>query len=1066
MKETNLNQRKSINLFFVLGLAGIVVLLLLLAASGGKRVVSAAPTGAQSADGIWQDVDESTLRPAGDRVIVPTAYRTISLDWVALNNLLAQAPAVRGGAEIILWLPLPNGDYGRFQIYQTSVMHPDLAAKFPEIQTYAAVGIDDPTAYARLDSTPKGFHAMILSGNGRTFIDPYTDDNTDLYQSYFASDFIPNLPEDFEPDVVVKNPANLIQPEQPPTIDGLVSSGSQLRTYRLAMAATGEYTQFHGGTVPLALAEIVTAVNRVAGIYEREVAVTFQLIANNDQIIYTNGATDPYTNSSGGTMLGQNQTTLNSVIGSANYDIGHVFSTGGGGIAGLGVVCGSAKAQGVTGLGSPIGDPFYVDYVAHEIGHQFDGNHTFNGSSGSCAGGNRNGSTAYEPGSGTTIMAYAGICDPQNVQNNSDDYFHGISFDEIVSFTTSGSGNSCAAVSSTGNTVPTADAGSSYSIPLNTPFTLTGTGSDPDGTASLTYNWEEFDLGPTGSPTSPSGNAAIFRSFSPTTAPARTFPQISDIVNNTQTLGEILPSYGRTMNFRFTVRDNQAPAGGVASDDTTVTAVSNTGPFLVTAPNTAVTWTGNTTETVSWNVAGTDLAPISCANVDIMLSLDGGFTYPTVLEMNTANDGSTNVLVPNLSTSSARVRVACAGNIFFDISNTDFTITLGGGPTPTPTETATATPTGVPPTATLPATASPTPLPTNTPGPGGQTIIFNAVADAFTMANRPTSNLGGATTLRLDASPETNSYLRFDVQGVTGSVTQATLRLNLQTTSSQGFAVHEVADNSWGELTITSSNAPGLGNIVNSAGSTSANSYTEVDVTSYVTGDGLISFGLSTTDTNLILASSRESGNMPELVITYGGGPTATPTATASPTPVGPTPTATATASPTAVPPTATNTPTPGPGGSTFTFNTSDDAIVLSNRSTINYGSATILGTDDAPEIRSYLKFNVASLDGSVASATLRLFVSSGSAAFDVAQVSDNSWTQSGITFSSAPLPGVVVNGSGTFSSGTWVEIDVTSYISGDGTFSLTLLPVGIGRVLFDSAEAGNSPELVVVTGP
>ena len=696
MNDANQAHRDKLNYVVVLGILGLALLIGLFAASGRGRNVTAAPVGAQSADGIWQDVDEAILSITGERVIVPTAYRTVSLDWAALNSLLANAPDGLTEAEVvILFLPLPDGSYGRFQIYQTAVMHPDLAAKFPEIKTYAGVGLDDPTAYVRLDTTPKGFHAMILSENGRVFIDPYSVDSIDLYQSYYASDFVPNLPEDFAPDVVVEPEGESV--EKPDAIAGAISSGGQLRTYRLAVAATGEYTQFHGGTKTLAMAEITTAINRVTGIYEREVAVSFQLIANNDDIVYTNGATDPYTNSNGSTMLGQNQANLDNpaVIGSANYDVGHVFSTGGGGVAWLGVPCvAGEKARGVTGLGSPIGDPFYVDYVAHEMGHQFAANHTFNGNAGSCAGSQWNSTTAYEPGSATTIMGYAGICSPQNIQNNSDDYFHGISFDEIIAYTTAGAGNSCAAVSSTGNTPPTVNAGASYSIPLNTPFTLTGSATDPDGTASLTYNWEQFDRGATGAPNSPSGDAPIFRSFPATSSPSRTFPQISDIVNNTQTLGEILPSYGRTMNFRLTVRDNQTPAGGVAYDSMTVDAEAGTGPFLVTAPNTAVTWTGNTNETVTWNVAGTDQAPISCANVDISLSTDGGFTYPTVIETNVPNDGSEAILVPNVSSSSARVRVACTDNIFFDISNANFTIQLGAGGDPSLTVSKSVDPTG------------------------------------------------------------------------------------------------------------------------------------------------------------------------------------------------------------------------------------------------------------------------------------------------------------------------------------------------------------------------------------
>ncbi|GJM41313.1 MAG: hypothetical protein DHS20C20_15950 [Ardenticatenaceae bacterium] len=675
MNPTN---NRTINLLLFLGLAGLTLLLILVAATRSHSDVTAAPTGAQSADGLWQDVDEALLRVEGDRVIVPLAYRMVALNWDGLDSVLANAPdGLSEANETILSLPLPDGEYGRFQIYQTAVMHPELAAKFPEIRTYAGVGLDDPTASVRLDTTPKGFHAMILSANGRVFIDPYTNNSTDLYQSYFANNFIPNLPDDFEPDVVVE--PEHAEGEKPATPNGVLDSGGTLRTYRLAVGATGEYTQFHGGTVELGMAAIVTAVNRVTGIYEREVAVTLQLVPDNDLVVYTNGATDPYTNNNGGAMLGENQTTLNARIGSANYDVGHAFSTDDGGVAGLGVVCTGAKAQGVTGRPSPINDPFYVDYVAHELGHQFSANHTFNGNAGSCGSfGQYNASTAYEPGSGTTIMAYAGICNPQNIQSNSDDYFHGISFDEIIAFTTAGNGNACASPSATGNTPPSVEAGNSYNIPLNTPFTLTGSATDPNTTA-LTYNWEEFDLGPTGLPQFPSGNAPIFRSFPATTSPSRTFPQISDIVSGMSTMGELLPSYGRTMNFRLTVRDNQVPAGGVGFDSTTVTAVSGTGPFLVTTPNTNVTWTGLTTETVTWNVAGTDQAPISCANVNIDLSTDGGLTYPFILATETPNDNSETVTVTNIDTSSARVRVSCADNIFFDISDSNFTILAVAG---------------------------------------------------------------------------------------------------------------------------------------------------------------------------------------------------------------------------------------------------------------------------------------------------------------------------------------------------------------------------------------------------
>ena len=273
-------------------------------------------------------------------------------------------------------------------------------------------------------------------------------------------------------------------------------------------------------------------------------------------------------------------------------------------------------------------------------------------------------------------MAYAGICGSQNIQSNSDDYFHGVSFDEIVRYSTVGRGDSCAASDPTGNTAPSVSPGSIYSIPIGTPFELCGSATDPDGDL-LTFSWEQFDLGPAGSPETPSGNAPIFRSFPAKATPCRTFPKHDDLINNTHTIGEILPTYSRTMHFRLTARDNRSGGGGLGVDsDTVVTVTENSGPFVVTSPNAVVTWEAGSAETVTWDVAGTNEGPTNCSFVDITISEDGGYSYPHIVVLGTPNDGSELVTVPGSvrSTFEARLRIQCSNNIFFDISNVDFEI--------------------------------------------------------------------------------------------------------------------------------------------------------------------------------------------------------------------------------------------------------------------------------------------------------------------------------------------------------------------------------------------------------
>jgi len=528
------------------------------------------------------------------------------------------------------------------------------------------------------------FMESFFSPGNTIYIDPYQKGNTTNYIVYNKRDYVKQDGDDYIAyDPIVED--NQIKLNKSPS-SYKSRSGDELRVYRLAMAATGEYTQFHGGTVADGLSAIVTTMNRINGIYEQEVSIRMILVANTDLVIYTNGATDPYTNNNGSTMLNENQINITNVIGTANYDIGHVFSTGGGGIANLESPCKSnSKARGVTGLGSPIGDSFDVDYVAHEMGHQFGGTHTWN-----YCGFGGGGTTDYEPGSATTIMGYAGLCGSNNIQQQSDDYFHVSNIEQIIIYTNFGPGNNCPTVIASGNSEPTVDAGSGgFTIPISTPFKLNGSAMDPDNDP-LSFCWEQYDLGPGVPANSPSGNAPLFRSFPPTSRSFRIFPQMSDVVENTQTIGEFLPDYSRQMIFRLTARDHQPAGGGVAYDTYSVTVSDAAGPFLVEHPDTSnIIWETYAEYEVKWDVSNTNVSPINSGFVNILLSADGGYTYPTTLISNVPNIGAALVEIPPVSAGiTYRVKVESADNLFFDISNTNFEIIEGDEPIDT-------TPTGI-----------------------------------------------------------------------------------------------------------------------------------------------------------------------------------------------------------------------------------------------------------------------------------------------------------------------------------------------------------------------------------
>ncbi len=643
---------------------------------------------------LWTDVSEAAIRASAERDIVPEAYRTVRLDRAALAGLLADAPLeARPGdvaAGVAVSLPMPNGTTESFRVIEAPIMAPGLQARYPQIRTYLGQGIETPAATVRFSVTPQGFNAQILRPAGTVYIDPYQRGDREHYLSYNRADYAPDperVREAFEGETVVG-----VEDAEPVDFGrSSTENGSVLRTYRLALAATGEYTvrvsQLAGVPVSVesALTAQVIAMNRVNGIYERDVAVRMEIIENNEDIIYTEANTDPYANNSPSLLLTQNQTNLTTVIGSENYDIGHVFSTGGGGVAGLGVVCNNTqKARGVTGLPTPINDGFYVDYVSHEMGHQFRGNHTFNTSFQNCVG-QRSGSTAYEPGSGSTIMAYAGICGGDDIQNFSNDYFHAVSLMEIVNFITNPStGGSCPVETETGNEPPVVSAdGDGFGIPILTPFVLTGEATD-DTPESLTYNWEEFDLGPASPPPGRNGwneEPPFFRSFSPDDEPVRYFPQFNRLLLGfAPVVGERLPvdapSNGRRLRFRLTARDNALGGGGIGDVQIEMRAYDAGGPFTVTFANEDDLQVNAGPQEITWDVAGTDGEDIDTDEVDIFLSTDGGDTFD--LLVTTDNDGSETVTIPEILTDEARIMIKGTGNVFFDVNDEEFEIVSSG----------------------------------------------------------------------------------------------------------------------------------------------------------------------------------------------------------------------------------------------------------------------------------------------------------------------------------------------------------------------------------------------------
>ena len=644
-------------------------------------------------DRLWSETSGKSTTEIFENKLTINNPKIYSLDINGLKNALAKAPkrlAAGEKSEIIISFPNSEGKMENFKVRENSNFDPQLAAKYPDIKSYIGEGLGDSGSTVYFSVSPLGLSSMEIYGDkSAVFIEPYSKDLS-TYVVYKKSDKKDDLSK-FECtviDVAQKGVANTTNLVARPNADD-----AKLRTFRLALSCTGEYATYFGGTKANALAAMNNTMTRVNGVFEKDFAARMVLIANNDSVIYTNASTDPYSPASSlSNWNSQLQSTLTSVIGEANYDVGHLFgASGGGGNAGcIGCVCtNGSKGSGYTSPADaiPSGDNFDIDYVAHELGHQFGGNHTFSM--------NNEGTGAnMEPGSGSTIMGYAGITS-QDIQPHSDAFFHAISIQQI---TNNIKAKTCPTSTSTGNSIPTANAGLDYTIPKGTPFMLTGSGTDANGD-SLTYIWEQMDnasSSQTGASSAASATKATgptFRSWTPQTTPVRYFPRMASVLAGaTTTAGseitvEALSNVARTYNFRFTVRDNRAGGSGNNSDDAVITVNGTAGPFSVSSQNTATTVTGGTSQTVTWNVAGTTANGVNAANVDILWSTDGGNTWTTLLA-GTPNDGTQAVTIPNTSTTTGRIMVKGSNHIFFDVNNANITVNAGSGTSDTTAPTA------------------------------------------------------------------------------------------------------------------------------------------------------------------------------------------------------------------------------------------------------------------------------------------------------------------------------------------------------------------------------------------
>lgn len=623
----------------------------------------------------WVSVRESEIPEVSrqGREIVPQKSAFYKLDAGLLQAITSAAPSeeqyIRDRKGLSISLPQPDNSIKEYLIWQAPVMESELAAKYPSIRSFKGYRAGNPDEVVRFTYGPTGFHGVILSSDSQIYIDPFVEGRDTYYQVYDTDDHrdfaVSGRPFCGTDDKWLEELRHTTGIE-----NRVLGDKIELRKYRLALGCSGEWGALRG-TVEKALAEMVTFVERANIVFEKELAFTLQLIDKNDQLIFLDGTTDPYNNPNQGlSLVGQNTNILNGRVGFASYDVGHMFSIcyDVGGVAG-GQVCTQGKGAGVTCHNGTAVSTGIVLVFNHEVGHQMSASHTFNhcGDTDQLALG-----TAYEPGSGSTIMAYPGACGADNLGAPRDDYYHVASLEQMLSYSNSESADAyeCAEKVDIGNYLPviTMPYKSGFHIPKSTPFFLSASATDNNGD-NLTYTWEQFDnqtSSPLGSPT---GDAPLFRSLKPGTSPTRYFPAVSRILNGQFTdKTELLPSYGRGMTFRFVVRDNNPLGNAAVWDEVKFRVAENAGPFRLTYPVLDYKWKIGDKINVTWDVAGTDLAPVTCSSVDVYMAFNNSLDFNTenmvLLAKSVPNDGEQTVIVPDKISIRARIVVKATDNIF------------------------------------------------------------------------------------------------------------------------------------------------------------------------------------------------------------------------------------------------------------------------------------------------------------------------------------------------------------------------------------------------------------------